>query len=289
MQPARVQIDDHEDVEEVSDEVEPLGPGENEYENEEFVEDENNDCVDKTIISSIQDVFCRVKTHFGLKFTSTKQKIKYGLDLGDNSSKSVKLIVTPDLQETYFKHPVGNDTDPIGLWDTSDLNFKHKNNWATEAHAKEHPRRVPFKILDPDVKTNFVDKCLIVPNKKFSLPTSIFSPNCTTIGDTRMHEFEYLGRQGVLDNEITQNMLDLNHDMVLGVSNVLKTLDLNAPDPSDTLNVVIENLQNVLNFNTLQVSKCTRPGKVGGFCITMASLGSSFYLKEIQITGMLKT
>ena len=93
----------------------------------------------------------------------------------------------------------------------------------------------------------------------------------------------------MLDNEITQNMQDLNHDMVLGVSNVLKTLDLNAPDPSDTLNVVIENLQNVLNFNTLQVSKCTRPGKVGGFRITMASLVSSFYLKEIQITGMLKT
>ena len=115
MQPARVQIDDHEDVEEVSDEVEPLGPGENEYENEEFVEDENNDCVDKTIISSIQDVFCRVKTHFGLKFTSTKQKIKYGLDLGDNASKPVKFIVTPDLQETFLKHPVANDTDPIGL------------------------------------------------------------------------------------------------------------------------------------------------------------------------------
>ena len=80
----------------------------------------------------------------------------------------------------------------------------------------------------------------------------------------------------MLVNEFTQNMLDLNHDMVLGVSNVLKTLDLNAPDPSDTLNVVIENLQNVLNFNTLQVSKCTRPGKVGGFRITMASLVSSF-------------
>ena len=37
MHPARVQITDHEDVKEVSDEVEPLGPGENEYENEEFV------------------------------------------------------------------------------------------------------------------------------------------------------------------------------------------------------------------------------------------------------------
>ena len=37
MQPARVQVTEHEDVEEVLDEVEPLGPGENEYENEEFV------------------------------------------------------------------------------------------------------------------------------------------------------------------------------------------------------------------------------------------------------------
>ena len=36
----------------------------------------------------------------------------------------------------------------------------------------------------------------------------------------------------MLDNEITQNMLDLNHDMVLEVSDVLKTLDLNALDTS---------------------------------------------------------
>ena len=129
-----------------------MGPGENEYENEEFAEDENSDSVDKTIISSIQDVFCRVKKHFGLKFTSTKPKIKFGLDLGDNVSKSVKFIVTPDLQDTFLKHPAGNDTDPIGLWDTSDLNFKQKNNWVPEAHAKEHPRRVPFKISDPDVE-----------------------------------------------------------------------------------------------------------------------------------------
>ena len=34
--------------------------------------------------------------------------------------------------------------------------------------------------------------------------------------------------------------------MVLGVSNVLKSLDLNAPDAADTLNLVVENLQNVL-------------------------------------------
>ena len=37
MHPARVQITDHEDVEEVSDDVEPLGHGEIDYENEEFV------------------------------------------------------------------------------------------------------------------------------------------------------------------------------------------------------------------------------------------------------------
>ena len=164
-------------MEEVSDEVEPLGPGENEYENEEFAEDENSDSVGKTIISSIQDVFCRVKKHFGLKFTSTKPKIKFGLDLGDNVSKSVKFIVNPDLQDTFLKHPAGNDTDPIGLWELSDLNFKQKNNWVPEDHAKKHPRRVPFKISDPKAEFFFANKCLLTPNKKISLPTSIFSPN----------------------------------------------------------------------------------------------------------------
>ena len=238
-------------MEEVSDEVAPLGPGENEFENEELAEDGNSDSVDNSIISTIQDVFCKVKKHFGLKFTSIKPKIKFGLDLGDNVSKSVKFIVNPDLQDTFLKHPAGNDTDPIGLWELSELNFKQKNNWVPEVHAKEHPRRVPFKLSDPEAEIFFANKCLLTPNKKFSLPTSIFSPNSITLGDTQMHEFEFLGRQGVLDNEITQNMLDLNYDMVLGVSNVLKSLDLNAPDAADTLNLVVENLQNVLNFNSL--------------------------------------
>ena len=47
----------------------------------------------------------KLKKHFGLKFTSFKPKFKFGLDLGDNVSKSVKFIVNHDLQDTFLKHP----------------------------------------------------------------------------------------------------------------------------------------------------------------------------------------
>ena len=251
-QPQSIQGSDHE-VEE-QEEVLFLNPEVNEFEHEneeDDMVDETNNPSDSLAISSIQDVFAKAKEHFGLKFTSAKQKIKYGLDIVDKSMKNIKFLVKPDLQDSYLKNPKGTDTDPIGLWGVNDLIFKHKNHWVPEAHAKEHPRRVPFKFLDSDSEKFFVEKHLITPGKKFNLPTSIFSPNSVVINDTKMHDFEYWGRQGVLDNEITQNMLDLNFDMVLGVSNVLKSLDLNAPEASVTLNAVVENLQNVLNFNTL--------------------------------------
>ena len=87
-------------------------------------------------------------------------------------------------------------------------------------------------------------------SRKFALPTGIFSPNSTSV-DTKMNLFEYWGRQGTLDCEITHNILDLCADMTASVLNVIKELDLSQDGAQNTLEGVKINLENILNFNTL--------------------------------------
>ena len=161
------------------------------------------------------------------------------------------FLVKPDLDDTWLAHPQGSDCDPIGTWLPKKLNFSSKNNWVPEAFAKQQPKRVPFKFTDTECEEFFEEIFLFRPNTKIPLPTGIFSPNSNTVSDKNLHLFEYWGRQGVLDCEVTHNMLDLNNDMLLGIHNVIRELDLSSPEAKNTLDGVKNNVENIIHFNTL--------------------------------------
>ena len=86
------------------------------------------------------------------------------------------------------------------------------------------------------------------------MPTSIFSPNSAINTDASIHLFEYWGREGLLDSEITHNILELNKDMVGSNLNVLKSIDLtDLEDAKEKLDILKSNMQNIFNFNGLAV------------------------------------
>ena len=216
----------------------------------ESIDEEDNSPKDKPRSNPVLEVFHQASKFFGLKFTTTKTKIKHGLDSVGQSLNDLKLKISFDLEQTWLQHPAGNDLEPIGLWDVNDLDFKAKYYWVPEAHCKEHPKRVPIKILDTEGEKFFANKYLIYPSKKISLPTTVFSPNSATIKDTNLHEYELWGRQGVLDAEITHNLLDLNQDIIMGLSQVFNNMDLSNQDVN-TVKGINENLQSVININKL--------------------------------------
>ena len=59
---------------------------------------------------------------------------------------------------------------------------------------------------------------------------------------------------GLINSEITHNILDLNKDMIASNLNVINDIDVDdAKNTKEMLNVVIANMENILNFNGLAV------------------------------------
>ena len=173
-----------------------------------------------------------------------------GLRFLSNASKNLQLKIKTDLGETWLGKPKGSEDGVVGTWTPSKLQFTSKWNWVPEQFSKEHPKRVPYKLESGEDEEFFTEKFLVPNSRKFALPTGIFSPNSTVV-DTKMNSFEYWGRQGTLDCEITHNILDLCGDMTASVLNVIKELDLSQDGAQNTLEGVKINLENILNFNTL--------------------------------------
>ena len=210
-----------------------------------------NKSEEKTNVNSIIDFFIKLQKDFGKKFSNVTKKFRHGLEFSsEKKAKDVKLNIDLDLKDTWLNHPEGNSKDPIGVWEVDQLEFKQKFKCVPEAHHKEHPSRVPFNIIDKEGAKFFEDKYLVAPNKKISLPTNIFSPNSVTIGDTNLHEFEYWSRQGILDAELTHNMLDLNQDILKGIFHLLSEIDLSSLD-SNLLDTMKDQVNNVINLNCL--------------------------------------
>ena len=168
-----------------------------------------------------------------------------------NSSKYLKFLVDTDLGDTWLAHPKGEGSDTIGSWDSEKLKFNSKNHWVPEKFVNQHPRRVPLMFKDTETEEYFDVHFLYKPNSKINLPTGIFSPNSTYISDKNLHLFEHWGRMGTVECEVTQNMLDLNNDMLNSVIGVIEDLDLSNDNASNIVADVTTNLKNISLFNSL--------------------------------------
>ena len=210
--------------------------------------------IDVDACATLQDVFRKTHGYFAKKFCTVEKTIKWQLNLSNDAAKRFKLRIETDLAETWLGKPKASVNESVGTWGSSDLSFKLKGKWVPEQFIKNHPSRIPFNFDNSEDEEYFHDKFDFTSGKKIQLPTCIFSPNSTMNTDSSLHLFEYWGRMGLLDSEITHNILDLNKDMIASNLNVLNDIDVDdGKNVKEMLNVVISNMENILNFNGLAV------------------------------------
>ena len=139
------------------------------------------------------------------KFDYVKDNIIYGLKQSGEKVKKLKIILKPKLETTFLHNPIDSDSNTNGKWDNKELSFNKSNNWVPKSHSKKQPKRLPFQFNDPACKAFFTEDYLFSTGKKINLPTGIFSPNSVLIkeSENKSCNYEFWGRQGALDSEIT--------------------------------------------------------------------------------------
>ena len=200
--------------------------------------------------ATIQDVFSLGHEINSTRFDCVKPNIIYSLDHSNDSFKKLKFVVSPNLDKTFLHSPQGPEPDTIGTWDPEEFSSAKKYKWVPKAFSERQPKRVPFTIKDKTFNDFFKDEYLAAPNKKLSLPTGIFSPNTVTIAEPKTHCYEYWGRQGTLDAEITSNMLEFNRDLIKNVSELVHGLGVSKQN-KPSLDQIKKQLDSIANFNTL--------------------------------------
>ena len=209
--------------------------------------------IDVDACATIQDVFRKTHGYFAKKFSTAEKTIKWQLNLSKDAAKKFKLRIETDLAETWLGKPKASVNDSVGTWGPTDLTFKLRSKWTPEQFVNNHPSRVPISFENSEDEEYFFAKSEFCSGKKIPLPTCIFSPNSALNTDSSLHMFEYWGRMGLLDSEITHNMLDLNKDMLASNLNVLNDIDVEDANTKEMLNIVKSNMENILNFNGLAV------------------------------------
>ena len=234
---------------------------------------EDQEACDKSpSLSSIQDVFSKVYTDFNKKFSCITSNVKHGLDLMlDKSKKVLKLNVEVDLEDGWLRHPNGEDAEDILKWDATELEVKSAYNWVPKDFKSKNPKRLPVKIVDSEKEKFLMGKQLLKPGKKLSLPTNIFSPNSVTIHDKKLCYFELWGRQGIIESEITHNLLDLNQDIIGCLSNLFDTLEISSEE--EKVKAIKENFKNLMYINTLAMQSNFRGKNHASATCVSAKLG----------------
>ena len=88
--------------------------------------------------------------------------------------------------------------------------------------------------------------------KKINLPTGIFSPNSVLIkeSENKSCNYEFWGRQGALDSEITCYLLEFNKERIANVIELLHDLSINNQNKA-TIDQIKNNMEGIDHFKTL--------------------------------------
>ena len=199
----------------------------------------------------MKDILLKIYKYFGKAFSITKTKIIHGFETMVRTANDIKLAVNTDLDCTWLKSPTPKGSDTIGTWSKDDLVFVSKNNWVHEDFTKMIPRQLPIKITSGDAEKFFAKK-FIAPPGKISLPSQVFTSETFNIPKSDTHLYEYWGRQGTLESEITHTLLDLTDDIIKALVTKFNTLDLSNHD-DDTIKIIMDTFDNLSNVNRLAI------------------------------------
>ena len=236
------------DVDRVENEIEDQEEGE--------IDDDCSDCLedspqDSQGVGVIKDILNKIYKYFGKAFSISKTKIIHGFDTLTKSASDIKLSINTDLECTWLKEPTPKGSDSIGTWPKKDLKFLSKQNWVHEDFTKMIPKQLPIKFVSGEAEKFFAKKFVGAPGK-ISLPSQVFTQDTFTMPKSDNHLYEYFGRQGTLECEITHNLLDLTDDMIKALVAKFDTLDLSKQD-DEKVNVIKDTFINLSNVNRLAI------------------------------------
>ena len=220
--------------------------------NESYVDDEEEEAETVSQRSTIQEVLLFAFTFCSVKFEYVKDQILYGLSQAKDKVKKLKILLTPQLETTFLHNPKDSESNANVKWDSKELTFNKTNNWVPKSHSKKQPKRLPFQFNDPACKAFFTDDYLFSSGKKITLPTGVFSPNSVLIkeSENKSCNYEFWGRQGTLDSEITCYLLEFNKERIANVNDLLNELVINKQN-KPTIDKIKKNMECIDHFNTL--------------------------------------
>ena len=219
--------------------------------NESYVDNEEEEAENVSQRSTIQEVLLFAFTFCSVKFEYVKDQILYGLSQAKDKVKKLKILLTPQLETTFLHNPKDSESNNV-KWDSKELTFNKTNNWVPKSHSKKQPKRLPFQFNDPACKAFFTDDYLFSTGKKITLPTGVFSPNSVLIkeSENKSCNYEFWGRQGILDSEITCYLLEFNKERIANVNDLLNELVINKQN-KPTIDKIKKNMECIDHFNTL--------------------------------------
>ena len=175
----------------------------------------------------------------------------YSLDPAQDKPDKLSLVIEPKLKPTFLNNPVDENGAPT-KWDSKELSFTKASLWAPKSLSKTMPKRLPIHISDPATKPFFSDEYFFTTTKRISLPTGVFSPASVLLNSSeeRSCSQEFWGRQGVIDSEITCQLLEFTQDRLAEIEYTLNSIKFQA-DIKPSMDKVRKSISVLTNFNKL--------------------------------------
>ena len=175
----------------------------------------------------------------------------YSLDPAQDKPDKLSLVLEPKLKPTFLYNPVDVNGAPT-KWDPKELSFTKASLWAPKSFSKTMPKRLPIHINDPVTKSFFSEDQFFTTSKKISLPTGVFSPASVLLNNSEEKSCsqEFWGRQGVIDAEITCQLLEFSQDRLGEIEQTLNSLTFQTETKS-SMDKVRRSISLLSNLNKL--------------------------------------
>ena len=235
---------------EMSDQEEP---DEEPLEEGESVQDDSNEDTleDMTPSAYTRDILQQINGIWPIHFSCESLNVVHGFGKNVCNSRDIKLHITnlSDLSHTWLMDLEGNEDITENHWTEEMRGKMNKNPFVPRDSVKEFPKRLPYKFQQKSAQQYFAAPDMGF-NKKVTLPTVIFSQEYTKTPENTDHLFEFYGRQGSLDCQITHKLLEMQVDMVSNISEALDCLDV-SDSSSVHFFAIKEGLDSLMNTITL--------------------------------------
>ena len=293
--------DGNDTVNEHSEQEEP----EVDLEEDEAVQDDSAEDMeeDMTPTAFVRTMLHKINSYWSDHFISDSVDIVHGFNNRFVSGKDLKLHITnlDDIAKSWYMDLEQNEDIVENHW-TEELRGKMiKSPYVPKDLVRGFPKRLPYKFSHKPAQSYFSSPSMGTAGKRVNLPSVIFTKDFTKMPATEDHIFEYYGRQGTLDCQITHKLLELETDIISNITEAVDSLDVSDSSAvhlyavkealhalADTTTLAMQSNYRAKSFSI--VTACKAKLKIrenvlnrfyGDNCIKDALLGSSFFTNQL--------